>query len=106
LAVRVFVTIFAPTTLPYFENICFKSVARVSVERPETHRLRLWLLAVALVAAVVVVDVAADGPGEGAVIFFFSVVPPDDVPPPLLPAVLVAVPDETSVIPVRSEQKI
>jgi hypothetical protein len=38
-------------------------VALVTVARPETHRLRLWLL---------VVD-AEGGVGDGAIIFFFSV---------------------------------
>jgi hypothetical protein len=36
----VFVTTFAPTTFPYLLNIAFKSVARVSEDNPETHKLR------------------------------------------------------------------
>lgn len=39
--VRVFVTTLAPITLPYFEKMIFKSVARVNDDRPDTHRLRL-----------------------------------------------------------------
>lgn len=36
-----FVTTLAPITLPYFEKIIFKSVARVSDDSPDTQRLRL-----------------------------------------------------------------
>lgn len=38
--VRVLVTTFAPITLPYFENIVFKSLARVDEDKPDTQRFR------------------------------------------------------------------
>lgn len=38
--VRVLVTTFAPTTLPYLEKTCLRSVARVCCDKPETHKLR------------------------------------------------------------------
>jgi hypothetical protein len=55
----VFVTTLAPITLPCLEKICFKSVALVCEDNPDTHKLRLNVadsLPVSLI-------------GEGAVIF-------------------------------------
>uniref|UniRef100_A0A182SCX4 Uncharacterized protein n=1 Tax=Anopheles maculatus TaxID=74869 RepID=A0A182SCX4_9DIPT len=46
--VRELVTTFAPITLPYLEKICFRSVARVSEDSRDTHRLRPTLAAVPL----------------------------------------------------------
>lgn len=39
------VTTLAPITLPYLEKICFRSVARVSEDSRDTHRLRLTFAA-------------------------------------------------------------
>lgn len=59
-------TILAPMTFPYLLKIAFKSVALVSVESPETHKLRLK------VDASVVSDV-------GAVILVFELAEEVDV---------------------------
>lgn len=58
-------TIFAPITFPYLLKIDFKSVARVSVDRPDTQRLRLS-------------DDASVESDAGAVIFCFDVLEPDE----------------------------